>query len=90
MPRSVFLVGLAQKTGLIPQNNSSTKRSFYNTVVLVLLEPWVAAAAGVAYLTSGRFNLARQPQTVCRPVALAACMGSVEVEVHSDGGALAE
>jgi hypothetical protein len=83
----------------VPGNAKSTKvrgvsesliRLKKYVVPLVLLEPWVAAAAGVAYLTSGRFNLAREPQTVCTPVDLAACMGSVEVEVHSEGGALAE
>jgi hypothetical protein len=33
MPRSVSLVGLARK-GVIPQNNSITKCSFYDPVVI--------------------------------------------------------
>lgn len=55
---------------------------------LLLLQPWVVAAAATAYLTSGRFNPARQPHAVCAPDALAACLASAEFTGQSDEGAL--
>jgi hypothetical protein len=82
----------------VPGKRRSTKvrgvsesliRSKKYVAPLLLLEPWAAAVAAVAYLTSGRFNLARQPQTVCTPGALAACMGTADVGVHSGGEAFA-
>ncbi|MFB3778700.1 MAG: hypothetical protein ACE141_13865, partial [Bryobacteraceae bacterium] len=39
-------------------------------------EPWVAAAAGAAYLISGRFNPRGQPHVVCEPGSLPACAAS--------------
>lgn len=50
---------------------------------LLLLEPWMAAAAGAAYLSSGRFNPARQPHAVCDPSALAACLTGPDFAAHS-------
>ena len=86
-------------SGRVRGVSESLVRSKKYVAPLLLLEPWAAAVAGVAYLTSGRFNPAKLPQTVCKPDALAACMDDVEVGVHSGGtksdaligiGALAE
>ncbi|MEN6536247.1 MAG: hypothetical protein ABFD89_21500 [Bryobacteraceae bacterium] len=52
---------------------------------LLLVEPWAAAVAAGAYLTSGRFNPTQQNQAVCAPSALAACMETAEVGAHSGG-----
>jgi hypothetical protein len=41
---------------------------------LVVLQPWVAASAAIAYLATGRFNPSRQVHTVCSPADLAACL----------------
>jgi hypothetical protein len=69
--------------------SESLIRSKKYVVPLLLVEPWAAAAIGVAYVTSGRFNLTRQPQTVCAPGALAACMATADVGAHSGGKAFA-
>jgi hypothetical protein len=69
--------------------SESLIRSKQFVAPLLLLEPWAAAAVAVAYLASGRFNLTRQPQTVCAPGALAACLGTADVGVHSGGNAFA-
>ncbi len=42
-------------------------RSPKYAVPLLVLQPWVAATAVAAYVTQGRFDLARQAQTFCEP-----------------------
>jgi len=46
---------------------------------LVILQPWVAAGAAVAYLSSGRFNLSRNPHLICPPETGAECLASLSL-----------
>jgi hypothetical protein len=62
--------------------NESLIRSKKYVAPLLLLQPWVAAAATAAYLTSGRFNPARQVHAACQPSALAACLTSADLAAH--------
>lgn len=68
MPRSTKVRGVSE----------SLVRSKKYVAPLVLLQPWVAATAGAAYLISGRFNPSGQPHVVCEPGALAACAESAK------------
>ncbi len=83
----------------IPGGRNSTKargvseflvRSKKYVAPLLLVEPWVAAAAGAAYLASGRFNPDQLPQSICVPSDLTACMTATNAEVRSTGGAVAD
>jgi len=78
----------------IPGGRPSTKargvaesliRSKKYLVPLAVFQPWVAATAAAAYLTSGRFNSTRQPHTVCEPGGLADCV-STEADAVDSGG----
>jgi len=57
---------------------------------LLFLQPWVVGAAAAAYLTSGRFNAARQPHAVCDPNALAVCLTSADFAAHLPGERVAD
>ncbi len=63
--------------------NESLIRSKKYVVPLAFLQPWVAGAAGAAYLISGRFNPARQPHVVCAPATLPACAADVTFDVRA-------
>jgi hypothetical protein len=43
-------------------------------VPLLVLQPWVAATAAAAYVARGRFDPARQCETVCEPDTLESCI----------------
>jgi hypothetical protein len=67
----------------IPGGQASTRirgvnefpiRSKKYAVPLIVLQPWVAASAAMAYLTSGRFNPGRYDPAQCETVRLTACM----------------
>jgi hypothetical protein len=62
--------------------NESLIRSKKYIVPLAFLQPWVAATAGAAYVISGRFNPAREPQVVCEPGTLPACAANADLEVR--------
>lgn len=66
--------GGVRRSGNVRGVNESLIRSKKYVVPLVLLQPWVAAASAVAYLTRGRFNPRRHCHAVCEPGALDACM----------------
>ena len=72
MPRSTKVRGV----------NESLVRSKKYVAPLVVLQPWVAATAGAAYLISGRFNPSGQPHVVCEPATLAACSASAASELR--------
>ena len=55
----------------------SVIRSKKYVAPLVILQPWVAAAAAVAYISSGRFNLSRRPHLTCPPETGAECLNSL-------------
>lgn len=54
--------------------SESLVRSKKYVVPLVLLEPWVAGSALVAYLVSGRFDVTGRPYSVCAPDVLPDCV----------------
>lgn len=58
--------------------SESLVRSKKYAAPLVLVQPWVAATAGAAYLVAGRFNPRGQHHVVCEPVNLGACMATAE------------
>ena len=66
----------------IPGNNSSSKlrgvnesliRSSKYAVPLIVLQPWVAVSATVAYFTFGRFNPGRYEPVLCEPSNVSTC-----------------
>ncbi len=67
----------------VPGSRHSTKvrgvseslvRSKKYLAPLILLEPWIAGTAAVAYLISGRFDPGKLAHTVCRPDVMPACV----------------
>ncbi len=62
--------------------SESLVRSKKYVVPLLLIEPWAAAVAGVAYLTYGRFDPAKLPHTICEPHSLTAHMTTGKPEAH--------
>jgi hypothetical protein len=65
--------------------NESLIRSKKYVVPLVVLQPWVAASAAVAYLSFGRFNPGRHITTACEAAKVAACMVGGEIEAQERG-----
>jgi hypothetical protein len=63
--------------------SESLVRSKKYVAPVLFLEPWVAAAAGAAYLISGRFNPGGQPHVVCEPGTMPACLASADLELRS-------
>jgi len=53
--------------------NESLIRSKKYLAPLLVVQPWVAATAGVAYLAAGRFNPAKQTPSLCEPASLREC-----------------
>ncbi len=53
--------------------NESLVRSKKYLAPLLLVQPWLAATAGVAYLTAGRFNPDGHSHAVCEPAGLDVC-----------------
>lgn len=53
--------------------SESLIRSKKYVVPLLVVQPWVAATAGAAYLVAGRFNPDGQPHTICEPANLRTC-----------------
>jgi hypothetical protein len=62
--------------------SESLIRSKKYVVPLAILQPWVAASAGAAYLISGRFNPIGQPHEICQPGTLPACAANAGFEVR--------
>ena len=65
--------------------SESLVRTKKYVVPLIVLQPWVAASAAAAYLTTGRFNPSRQLHTVCDPADLSACLAT-ETRAAGSGG----
>lgn len=58
--------------------NESLIRSKKYLAPLLIVQPWVAATAGVAYLAAGRFNPAKQSPALCEPASLQECTAVTE------------
>lgn len=65
--------GMSQSTRLRGVNESLIRSRKY-AVPLILLQPWVAASAAVAYLVTGRFDPSKTQPTTCELQDLAACV----------------
>jgi hypothetical protein len=52
---------------------------------LAYFQPWVAAGVAAAYVTSGRFNPAKLPHSVCGPDSLADCLPAVDSAANRGG-----
>jgi len=63
--------------------NESLIRSKKYVAPLIIFQPWVAASAAAAYLTSGRFNPGRLSQAQCGPDNLAACVAGMDLPAAS-------
>lgn len=74
--------------------SESLVRSKKYVVPLVLLEPWIAGTALVAYLVSGRFDVTGRPHSVCAPDVLPDCVlaaaGAKQTPVASAPGPAAD
>jgi hypothetical protein len=80
--------GLRRSTKVRGVSESLVKSKKY-VAPLVLLQPWLAATAGAAYLVTGRFNPAGQPHVVCERAALEVCLGNVGFGPRASAGASA-
>lgn len=67
-------VGDVRRSRSLRGVNESLIRSKKYVVPLVLLQPWVAAASAVAYVSRGRFNPSGEEHAVCEPDTLRACL----------------
>ncbi|MGE5646600.1 MAG: hypothetical protein ACM336_12495 [Acidobacteriota bacterium] len=58
--------------------SESIVRSKKYVAPLLLVQPWVAATVGAAYLAAGRFNPGGQPHVICEPANLEACTAGAQ------------
>jgi hypothetical protein len=81
LPLSHFAImqvpGMGRSTNVRGVSESLVRSKKY-AVPLIVLQPWVAGTAAVAYLVQGRFNPARRCPTVCEPAGLANCLATAE------------